>query len=189
MRNRRRRFTTKSEPDDLNVIPVMNLFMVLIPFLLLGAAFYQIGVIPTSTPTHDPTASDIPETPTTVSANLLVEPDAITVTFASTSLNEEELAEIAGRFSREGGEYDVDGLQRHLRTIKERYPESTTMTVLPHDRLDYQTLVTILDAAREYPVNPDDPLGEHEELFPVTVFSKLITDDGASGDAPPEGGE
>ena len=184
MPRKRKRFLERKEPDDLNVIPVMNLFMVLIPFLLLGAAFYQIGVIPTSTPTHDPTASDIPETPTTVAANLLIEPDRLVVTFASTSLTPEELEEIAGRFPNRDGRHDVDALRRHLRQIKSRYPESTTMTVLPHDRLDCQSLVTILDSAREYPIDPDDPFSPHEELFPVTVFSKLITDDGA---AAPEG--
>ena len=42
----------KEEDHDLNLIPVMNLFMVLIPFLLMGAAFFHMAVIPTSTPSH-----------------------------------------------------------------------------------------------------------------------------------------
>ena len=187
MFGKKRRFHSSSEPDDLNVIPVMNLFMVLIPFLLLGAAFYQVGVIPTSTATHDPSASDIPETPTTVAANLVIEPDAITVTFASTSMSEEELAEIAGRFPHQSEEdFNLEGLQRHLREIKEKYPQSTTMTVLPHDGLDYQSLVEVLDACREYPVDPENPEAGHEELFPVTVFSKLLRAEVEVADTPDE---
>ncbi len=183
MFNRKNKFSSfSSEPDDLNVIPVMNLFMVLIPFLLLGAAFYQIGVIPTSTPTHDPEASDVPETPTTVAANLMIEPDGLSVTFSSTSLSSEELDEIAGRFPTDDGEYDVDRLRDHLREIKDKYPESTTMTVLPHNQLSYQDLVDVLDGTREYPLDPDDPETEYEELFPVTVFSRLITGDDDNGD-------
>ena len=179
MYNRQKRYQRYTkEPDDLNMIPVMNLFMVLIPFLLLGAAFYQIGVIPTSTPTHDPDASDVPETPTTVAANLMVEPESISLTFASTSLSEEELAELAARFpTDDDDQYDAMAVQRHLKEVKEKYPESTTMTVLPHNRLQYQELVDILDASREYAVDPDDPETEYEELFPVTVFSRLLTSD------------
>ena len=177
-RDRRRRPTYSREPDDLNVIPVMNLFMVLIPFLLLGAAFYQIGVIPTSTPTHDPDASDVPETPTTVAANLMIEEDGLRLTFASISLSEEELDEIAAHFPRRDGAYDREGLREHLKEIKQRYPESTTMTVLPYRGLAYQDLVTTLDATREYAVDPDDPETGYEELFPVTVFSRLITAEG-----------
>lgn len=179
----RKRYQFSNTPDDLNIIPVMNLFMVLIPFLLLGAAFYQIGVIPTSTPTHDPDASDVPETPTTVSANLMIEEDHVAVTFSSTSLSAEELDEIAAQFPRQDEDYELDGLRDHLREIKQEYPESTTMTILPYSGLPYQKLVRILDATREYPVDPDDPETEYEELFPVTVFSKLITDD-ASAEEP-----
>jgi biopolymer transport protein ExbD len=166
------------EASDINVVPVMNLFMVLIPFLLLGAAFYQIGVIPTSTATHDPNASDVPATPTTVAANLAIREDSLRVTFASTSLGEEALGALAAEFPRNGTAYDVEGMQRHLVTVKNQYPESTTMTVLPFDGLDYQTLVEILDAARERVKEGSDPAQpQYEELFPVTVFSKLLVAD------------
>ncbi|MFU8804323.1 MAG: biopolymer transporter ExbD [Bradymonadaceae bacterium] len=178
----KRRRNMASEASDINVVPVMNLFMVLIPFLLLGAAFYQIGVIPTSTATHDPHASDVPATPTTVAANLAIREDNIRLTFASTSLGEEALAEIAAEFPKKDGEYDVEGMQNHLLTIKERYPESTTMTVLPFEGLEYQALVEVLDAARERVKEGSDPMQpQYEELFPVTVFSKLLVADPAEG--------
>lgn len=190
----KRRRHMASEASDINVVPVMNLFMVLIPFLLLGAAFYQIGVIPTSTATHDPNASDIPATPTTVAANLAIREDSIRLTFASTSLGETALAELARDFPKKDGTYDVEGMQGHLNTIKERYPESTTMTVLPFDGLEYQVLVEILDAARERVKEGSDPMQpQYDELFPVTVFSKLLvaeTSDGRDdGEVEGEGAE
>ena len=42
----------RAEPADINLTPVMNLFVVLIPFLLLSAAFFHVSVIPTSLPTQ-----------------------------------------------------------------------------------------------------------------------------------------
>ncbi|MFW5812197.1 MAG: ExbD/TolR family protein, partial [Alkalispirochaetaceae bacterium] len=51
----------REEPSELNLIPIMNLMMVLIPFLLLGAAFYHLGSIPTTLPTHRPEGGDPPE--------------------------------------------------------------------------------------------------------------------------------
>ena len=32
-------------PVDLNMVPIMNLFLAMIPFLLMCAAFFQVSVI------------------------------------------------------------------------------------------------------------------------------------------------
>ena len=176
---------------DINVVPVMNLFMVLIPFLLMGAAFYQIGVIPTSTPQHSPHESDVPKTPTTVSANLMLEPDTMRITFASTNLSEDELAALAATWPRGAkGKYDVEGLQQKLVEIKKLYPESTTITILPHDDLGYQELVEVLDRLREHQVGFDkDGNPTYKELFPVTVFSRLLRADPEEEDEASDEGE
>lgn len=166
-----------SDPDDLNLIPVMNLFMVLIPFLLMGAAFYHIGVIPTSMPVNDPQQSDVPKTPTTVAVNLEVTEDALKLTVASVSLDPETLQSLGAQWSRKkSGAYPVDALQKHLIGLKQKYPESNTITILPYEGLDYQRLVQILDKTRERKVGMDAK-GEpkFKELFPVTIFSRLLT--------------
>jgi biopolymer transport protein ExbD len=173
------------ETRDLDLLPVMNLFMVLIPFLLMGAAFYHIGVIPTSLPTHTPQESDVPATPTTVTINLQIAPDQIAVTASSTGLDQDQLDTLGAAWPKRG-EYDVDGVRAHLRTIKERYPESNTMIVLPHEELDYESLVHVLDATRDYPTGQLDERGEEAraDLFPVVVFSRLITAEAGGEEAP-----
>jgi biopolymer transport protein ExbD len=40
------------EEPELNMIPIMNMFMVLIPFLLMSASFFHIKAINTSIPIH-----------------------------------------------------------------------------------------------------------------------------------------
>lgn len=163
------------DATDLNVVPVMNLFMVLIPFLLLGATFFHIGVIPTSTPTLSPSESDVPKTPKTVAVNLEVTEDILRISAASVSLTPEELDALAGEWPKKSGKYQVDALQQALVDIKAQYPESNTITVLPHEELNYQDLVGILDKTRnrQRGTNADgEPV--FEELFPVTIFSRFV---------------
>lgn len=163
------------ETGDLDLIPVMNLFMVLIPFLLMGAAFYHIGTIPASLPAHTPQESDVPETPTTVTVNLIVKEDRIDLSTSSVSLGPEVLDELAAAFPNGDGGYDVPAVQAHLKMLKRRYPASNTMIVLPFEGLDYQSLVELLDSTREYEKGEDDA-GDpvYEELFPVVVFSRFV---------------
>lgn len=165
----------QEETQDLNVIPVMNLFMVLIPFLLLGATFFHIGVIPTSTPTLSPSESDVPKTPTTVAVNMEVTPEAIKISCASVSLTEDDLNALSREWSKGPSGYPVDKLQAALVDIKQKYPESNTLTVLPFEDLNYQDLVKILDVTRVRQVGVDEK-GEPklEELFPVTIFSRFV---------------
>ena len=42
----------QEEEPDINMIPIMNMFMVLIPFLLMSASFFHIKAINTSVPVH-----------------------------------------------------------------------------------------------------------------------------------------
>ncbi len=178
------KFRKSAEEVELNLMPVMNLLMVLIPLLLAGASFFKIAVIPVSTPTHTPGESDVPKTPTTVSCNLAIGKDDMQLTVSSTSLSEEELEALGATFPLKGGKHDGEALRKKLVELKEAYPKSTTIVVVPNDTLKYQELVDVLDFIREYPKGTDPKSGEPamKELFPVTVFSRFIP-------PPPEGEE
>ncbi len=165
----------QEEAHELNVVPVMNLFMVLIPFLLLGATFFHIGVIPTSTPTLSPSDSDVPKTPTTVAINLEVTTASIKISAASVSLDENELSALSSEWPKKGNEYPVEELRKALISIKDKYPDSNTLTVLPFEDLNYQELVKILDVTRVRNMGLDEK-GEPKflDLFPVTIFSRFV---------------
>ena len=178
------------ETQELNVIPVMNLFMVLIPFLLMGAAFLHVSVIPTSTPSHEPGAPAPEDPPTRVTANLAIEPDTIALTFSGAGVDEDAASKLSAQWAlNDDGSYPAEKVKRHLREVKKQYPKSNTVVVLPHDDLGYQKLVSILDKTREYKSGTKaDGDTKYEELFPVTVFSRLIkSEEGAS--AAEEGAE
>ena len=174
---------TKDGPKDLDLIPVMNLFMVLIPFLLMGAAFFHIGVIPTSMPVNDPNQSDVPKTPTTVAVNLELAKERVNLTVASVSLTPEEVEALAASWPKGAQGYPVDKIQEHLLFLKDKYPKSNTITILPHEGLAYKELVQVLDHTRERQVGLDDKGDpKFEELFPVTIFSRLLVAEPGEGD-------
>ena len=169
----------KDDEADLDLIPVMNLFMVLIPFLLLGAAFVHMSVIPTSTPTrkNKPTEKKKKkdDEPTSVMAQLALTPEEVNLTFSGTGIPQEKLAELDATWeTSDPDNFPIEELRDALRAAKKEYPDSNTVTVVPHKKFEYQELVRILDATREEQVGTDengDP--KFEPLFPVTVFSKF----------------
>ena len=182
------------EPADLDLIPVMNLFMVLIPFLLLGAAFVHMGVIPTSTPTRKKKAEakkkKKDEEPKSVMAQLVLTPEEMRLTFSAAGVPDETLDGLAGSWKISEDDYPLEELRDKLRAAKEKYPESNTVTVVPHEEFQYQQLVSILDATREEKVGTKkngDP--KYEPLFPVTVFSKFPAPAGGKGQKKGGGGD
>ena len=161
----------------MDLLPVMNLMMILIPFLLMGAAFFKIGVIPTSVAAHVPDQDTSAEDPELrrVSLSLIIKPDALELTIANPAIPPETLASYGGTWPGDAAAWNLEGLQSALQRIKTAYPLTDTMVVLPHDELGYDNLVRLLDAARERQVGENE-LGEpiFEDLFPGVVFSRFI---------------
>ena len=58
MRTRNHGNRRPQEAEELNLIPVMNLFVCLIPFLLMSAAFVQLGAVDAETPSRGAPASE-----------------------------------------------------------------------------------------------------------------------------------
>jgi biopolymer transport protein ExbD len=161
----------KEGARELDLIPVMNLMVTLIPFLLLGAAFYHVGVIPTSLPTNAPPPDTPPPSELIITMNMQFEADRIRFSGSHDDLDEAANAALGAEFPRAAGGFDLDAIRAHLGGIKDNYPKSETLVVLPDDAVRYQDLVAVLDVTRERPgAGGADPV----PLFPVTVFSRLL---------------
>ena len=175
---------TLDEVEEINLLPVMNLFVVLIPFLLAAAAFFHVSVIPASTPQHTPQASSQASELDQVTLNIVIEPERFVVTASNSAIAFEDLEALGFELPSREGSYDTTTLQAKLRELKQRFPASNTAVVVPHDGLDYQTLVDILDHVRERRTGPESS----EPLFPFTVFSQLVPPEPApEGEAAPAG--
>lgn len=180
----------REAPKELNVLPVMNLMVTLIPFLLLGAAFYKIAVIPATLPSHDPSAEADQKPPSDeiITLNLIIELDRIELTASSATVSPEQLDTLKTTLPLKGGQLDAAQLTEAVARFKGGYPKSDTVLVLPAPQIPYQLLVAVLDATRER----ISKSGAKQPLFPVSVFSERIEevpDAGAAEEGAVEEGE
>ncbi|MEL6349559.1 MAG: biopolymer transporter ExbD [Myxococcota bacterium] len=164
------RVRRKKEVPEINLIPVMNLFVTLIPFLLLGAAFYHVGVIPASMPTAGSGEGGEAAVVQKVTVNLTLGNDAIELTAESPQLEPEVLEAMGARIEWNGDPEKLEALSAALGRIKKDYAESDTVIVLPRSDVQYQTVVQVLDASRE--MKQGDT--KKEPLFPVVVLSQTL---------------
>jgi biopolymer transport protein ExbD len=168
------RYRRVRQEIEVNLIPVMNLFVTLIPFLLLAAAFYHVGVIPTSLPSQTDGVSDIAADPRAVTVNLLIEPERIQLSASSAVLSEETLAALTANLKREAKGFDLEKLGEALHAIKLRFEKSDTVIVMPSDRVEFQDVVRVLDVAREITLHKGTPEEVRIPLFPVVVLSRKV---------------
>lgn len=155
---RNRRFRRMSEDDDteLNMVPVMNLFMVLIPFLLMSASFMHIKAINTSIPIHSAANLDEIQTApeTKVTAVLSIYDDRIQLSAICEALSGEILSEFEVTVKKPSDiERAAPALMAVLKKIKTRYPASDTMLLVPDESILYDEIIQTMDIARNMEEN------------------------------------
>ncbi len=152
---------------DIDMVPIMNMFLVLIPFLLMSANFLHLKGINTSVPVQaepGPSAEAEPQAKVTVVVQL--EPGGIRLSALSDAVPEPDLEALAARLPSAGADgYPWDALRTRLQEIKARYPRSDTMILIPHGGAQYGTVVRAMDTARRVDEAP---------LFPNVVLSGKV---------------
>ena len=154
---------------ELNLIPILNLVLMLIPAILITAVFVQIAVINVAAPLLDgsigqPSPAEPPSRQLRLtialtdqgihiagSGGLLVGPTAASGARGPT------IPRTAS------GEQDWAALQRTLIAIKDAFPEETRCIITAEPEIPYAQLVEAMDAARE--------TADRRLLFPDVVLS------------------
>lgn len=170
------RYRKAREASEVNLIPVMNLFVVMIPFLLLSAAFLHVGVIPTSLPTQADGDGDVAVDLLSVTVNLQLDKDAIYLSASNPDLDPEVLAALGATIPATPEGPDVDTLNETLHAIKTEYTRSDTVVLLTATGVPYKDVVRVLDAARDVELQAagDGKDAVTQPLFPVAVLSKKV---------------
>lgn len=162
-----RRNNREEVDTELNMVPIMNMFMVLIPFLLMSAAFYHIKAVNTSIPVHGNKPADSENAPAKeeikVTVVLALKADRIVVSALSDKLGSEDLARLETTLRRlPGTDISVAALAEFLKGIKDRYPASDTLLLIPDGNISYNEIIQAMDCARN---------SESNALFPNVVLS------------------
>lgn len=160
-----------ADADELNLVPIMNLVTILIPFLLMAAQFVSYAVIDSTLPAiGPPVPADEQDTDEPLSLKLFVTNKGYTVAGNSELLKVEgegegkELGQPVPclipdcQFTprSEGGEgaeeaYDVASLRDLLNKLKDDHSEERTVVLVPEPDIPYEVLVLTMDATREDP--------------------------------------
>jgi biopolymer transport protein ExbD len=162
--------------EELNLVPMIDIFTVLVTFLLMTAVFYRTVILELNLPT-----SQTQVTPPTqdLQLEILVRKAKLQVSDRSSGLLTEfpNLAAAGGgeNGSSEGtGSYDVAKLSEYLQRVKQRFPDKLDATVLLEPDISYDAMVQVMDTVRLVEQQQGDRWIK-AELFPEISI----------GDAPP----
>jgi biopolymer transport protein ExbD len=127
---------------DVNITAVMNIFLILIPFLLLTAVFVRIAVLELSLPSMS-RKGQVSQTPQeNVIINMLFIKEA-GFELRSTDLNKPIIV------TKKNANYDWDQLKMQLAKIKAKHPQSEDIIMFPENTIMYDTIIHVMDRCRE----------------------------------------
>lgn len=131
--------------EDLQMTPIMNVFLILVPFLLLTASFVKIAILEMSLPS-------LTQNTSSSMTQLDEEKKPLVLNMLAIRPNGFELKSPTFNFpfiGKKGEQYDFEQLQTSLRQIKEKFPDSEDMVIQPEDAIKYDDVVKAMDRCRD----------------------------------------
>ena len=142
------------KPAELLLVPMIDIFTVLVTFLLMTAVFSRTVILQLNLP---PPQTEFKEPPPGLQLEVMVRKDLIQVADRNTG-------PLATLPNTPGG-YNFDGLTEYLKRVKAKFPEKTDASILLEPDTPYDTLVQVMDRVRVFEV--DQGLNSVQaELFP-----------------------
>ena len=130
MRRRREKRQRNTGAEELNVTPLMNLFVAIVPLLLLSAVFVSVTSIDLATAT----SGEVPQKVSQFTLALRVTPNAWYV-------------DARGSDSIRLEKGDGDGLLAVLDQVRAEHPDHTSVLVICAEDIEYSEVVQVLDVA------------------------------------------
>ena len=128
---------------ELDLVPIMNLVTILIPFLLLSAQFVQVSAIDNTLPATTP--SPVPQAE---ALDLRVKISELGFEVEASPLEEPVQFTCVGGFCRSASAWDTAGLTELLERLKRDWPDTESMILEPGSDVPYEVVIATLDAAR-----------------------------------------
>jgi len=138
---------------DLNVVPMIDMMVILVFFLIFSAVFTRTSILELNLPAAN---QEVPDLPQGLQLEVIVRKDRIEVADRGTGL----LKSLPNSTS----EYDYRGLSQYLQLVKSKYPDKTDASILLEADISYDTVVQTMDTVRVFKA-PGSKI-EYGELFP-----------------------
>jgi biopolymer transport protein ExbD len=149
----RRNHTRRRGKFELNVVPMIDMMIILVFFLIFTAVFTRTHVLELNLPGADAAVPDLPEG---LNLEIVVRKAGIQVADRGTGVLKE--------LPSSGAAYDLQGLSQYLQLVKSKYPDKQEATILLEQDIQYDTLVNVMDTVRVFPVPGSQ--WDLAELFP-----------------------
>ncbi len=148
------------EVPELDMTTFLNLMVALVPFLLLTAVFSRITIVELDLPSAKGPAPTEP----TFRVEVVVRDNGIEIMDGS---------QVIAAIPKVDDDYDLGTLTEYLVAIKREYPSKEDASVLLEPQIEYDHLISVMDAVRSTEVT------EGEELKRAALFTAI-----SIGDAP-----
>ncbi len=148
--------------DDLNIVPMIDMMVILVFFLIFTAVFSKTNILQLNLPANASAPVDLPKG---LKLEVIIRPNDLVI-------NDRNSGPLKVLENTATG-YDLDNLSLFMRQVKSQYPQMTDATVLPGPDVSYDTLVQVMDAVRVYQL-PVAPFSK-AELFPDIAIADAPT--------------
>jgi biopolymer transport protein TolR len=175
------RRNTESLEMDLDIRPVMNLMVVLIPLLLAGTVFLKLAILEIDLPPtaaggggDDEANKPEQEQEKKLSLKIIVTKQGFTIASTSAILTG-ETGEGPTIPVKGEGEHDFNGLKEKLIEIKKSidgkgFKDENSAIITASRDIEYQTIIFVIDAMRMY----EDEENNLKLLFPQINFGQVL---------------
>jgi biopolymer transport protein ExbD len=143
------------EDVELNITAFLNLMVILIPFLLITAVFSRVTVLELNLPSKNAIARQ--EEKIKLQLELVVRKDSF-------EIRDSNLGRIK-YFPRSADSTNWKAFTNVLVEIKSRFPEEQSITLLLEPKINYKTLIKVMDRVRYADIVQITEV-ETVELFP-----------------------
>jgi len=140
--------------NDINIVPMLDVMVILIFFLIFTAVFSKVNILELNLPLDGGPPLELPAV---LELEVILREDRIEVADRNSGLLQ-SLPHVA-----DGPDYE--GLSNYLRRVKIRFPEKRDATVLLEPEIAYDMMVQAMDTMKSFDTVIDDqPV--RGELFP-----------------------
>ncbi len=170
----------RDQEVELNLTPIMNLFVAMIPFLLMCASFYTVSVVNASVPVESAEGdSDVAKGDDKITMAVEVRRGTgFKISLQSDTLPEAVLDQLRTDLPMKGAAFDFAALADYAHFLKSKYPKSDTSMILPEKEVFFEDIVGAMDAVRER-IHMEGKEEIHTVLFPSIVLSTVGAGDGS----------
>ncbi|MFM7066521.1 MAG: ExbD/TolR family protein [Gammaproteobacteria bacterium] len=144
--------------NDINIVPMLDVMVILIFFLIFTAVFSKTRILELDLPAEVPQELEKIEQ---LELEVIIRQGAIEVADRNTGLLQS--------FPRDDAKGDLKPLSDYLARVKARFPGKKDATVLPEPEVPYDTIVQVMDAVRSYD-GMQDGQPARGELFPQVAL-------------------